>query len=51
MQCHPDKNPGDPQAHEKFQELGAAYQVRNGVCVCESGCVHSRHSLRLHLLL
>ena len=27
-ELHPDKNKNDPQAQERFQDLGAAYEVR-----------------------
>lgn len=26
-ELHPDKNPDDEEAHERFQDLGAAYEV------------------------
>ena len=32
VQYHPDKNPDDPEADERFHDIAAAYEVC--VCVC-----------------
>ena len=31
MEYHPDKNPDDPTAEEKFKDIGAAYEVSTSV--------------------
>ena len=33
-ELHPDKNKDDPKAQERFQDLGAAYEVRKSRVTC-----------------
>jgi len=33
LQLHPDRNQDDPNAQDKFADLGAAYEVGYG-CLC-----------------
>ena len=42
MKYHPDKNPDDPDAQTKFQDINAAYEVRNScmsVCNLNTSCL------------
>lgn len=45
MELHPDKNPNDERANEKFQQLGAAYQVVSIGAVRPAGRVLTSQSL------
>lgn len=38
LQLHPDRNPDDPKAQDKFADLGAAYEV--GILSVTIDCVH-----------
>ena len=42
VKYHPDKNPGDKEAEEKFKELGEAYDVVSDEQKRAGECSHAR---------
>ncbi|KXZ52148.1 hypothetical protein GPECTOR_10g777 [Gonium pectorale] len=47
---HPDKNPGDASAHEKFQKLGEAYQVLGNEQLRERYDTHGTEGLDVNFM-
>ncbi|XP_027941446.1 chaperone protein dnaJ 10 [Vigna unguiculata] len=51
MQVHPDKNPNDPRAAEKFQILGEAYQVLSDPVQRNAYNQNGKHSVSRETML
>ncbi|RDX64338.1 Ras-related protein RABC1 [Mucuna pruriens] len=51
MQVHPDKNPNDPHAAEKFQVLGEAYQVLSDPVQRNAYNQNGKHSVSRETML
>ncbi|XP_028757696.1 chaperone protein dnaJ 10 [Neltuma alba] len=51
MQVHPDKNPNDPQAAQKFQVLGEAYQILSDPVQRNAYNQNGKHSVSREAML